>query len=98
MIPNSMKLNAMSVGIVVALYDIGNNIMLKKSNILSQVICPVCAAVIITPVPEALMWERCPSCKRHIWDANDVLMAEAVKEKNTVARNASARIKEDSFH
>jgi hypothetical protein len=95
---NWLNLNGIMRGIVVARYHAGNNIMQKKPNILSQVICPECEAVIITPVPEALIWERCPSCKQHIWDANDVLMAEAVRPKKTTVENASAITKQGGFH
>lgn len=38
--------------------------------------CPDCNAVIITSSPEALVWERCPSCRKHIWDMYDAIMAD----------------------
>ena len=38
--------------------------------------CPDCGAVVITDSPKALTWELCPACRRHIWDAYDVLMAD----------------------
>jgi len=42
-----------------------------------KVNCPECNAVIITELPQAIIWEHCPSCKNHIWDQYDILMAEA---------------------
>lgn len=41
-----------------------------------QVICPECRATVVTAHPEALVWERCPGCGRHIWDRYDALMAD----------------------
>ncbi len=41
-----------------------------------QVICPECRAAVVTTHPEALVWERCPACGRHIWDWYDTMMAE----------------------
>jgi Zn-finger nucleic acid-binding protein len=43
--------------------------------------CPDCGAVVITDSPKALTWELCPSCRRHIWDAYDVLMAEVYSSR-----------------
>ena len=43
-----------------------------------KLVCPECSAVIITPRPEALIWERCPGCKRHSWDEYDLMMVEKV--------------------
>jgi Zn-finger nucleic acid-binding protein len=44
-----------------------------------QVTCPECRAAVVTAHPEALVWERCPGCRRHIWDRYDALMAEEVR-------------------
>lgn len=44
-----------------------------------QVTCPECRAAVVTAHPEALVWERCPGCGRHIWDRYDALMAEEVR-------------------
>ena len=44
----------------------------------AQLTCPECSAVVITPQPEAIIWEHCPSCGMHVWDDNDLLMAERV--------------------
>lgn len=39
--------------------------------------CPDCGAAVVTSSPEAMVWERCPSCGYHSWDQYDVLMADA---------------------
>jgi hypothetical protein len=41
-----------------------------------KIICPECGAIILTLHPVAIVWERCPGCKRHVWDKYDVLMAD----------------------
>lgn len=41
-----------------------------------RIICPECNAGFLVDLPEALIWERCPSCRIHIWDLYDALMAE----------------------
>ncbi len=38
--------------------------------------CPDCGAVIITRSPHTTVWELCPSCRHHVWDIYDALMAE----------------------
>lgn len=38
--------------------------------------CPLCGAVAVTATPNTVIWDRCPGCKSHVWDENDVLMAE----------------------
>jgi hypothetical protein len=38
--------------------------------------CPDCGGAVVTDIPEALVWELCPSCMRHIWDSYDILMVE----------------------
>ena len=43
-----------------------------------RLICPNCGASVVTLVPEAVMWELCPGCLKHGWDAMDVQMAEPV--------------------
>ena len=40
--------------------------------------CPECNAIVITADPEAVIWERCPGCRMHVWERYDVLMAERV--------------------
>jgi hypothetical protein len=48
--------------------------------------CPDCSAVIITRSPLAAVWELCPSCRRHVWDSYDALMAEAfASEKASIS-------------
>jgi Zn-finger nucleic acid-binding protein len=51
-----------------------------------RLICPVCDAVIITSSPEALVWEQCPACRKHIWDVYDAMMADVsttINERTT---------------
>lgn len=55
-----------------------------------RLFCPECDAVIITSSPEALVWELCPSCRKHIWDMYDALMAEVATEKNVDSERMSA--------
>lgn len=43
-----------------------------------KIICPKCFATVVTSHPEAMMWELCPACRRHVWEAYDLLMAEIV--------------------
>jgi len=51
-----------------------------------RLICPVCDAVIITSSPEAMAWELCPGCRKHIWDGYDAMMADVyAPEKQGVA-------------
>ncbi len=51
------------------------NFMLKL-----KITCPECNGAIILSNPVAEIWERCPSCGLHVWDTEDMLMAEAVQE------------------
>jgi hypothetical protein len=46
-----------------------------------RLICPDCDAVIITSSPEALVWELCPSCRKHVWDMYDAMMADVAPPK-----------------
>ncbi len=43
-----------------------------------RIICPECGAVVITPNRLAAVLEVCPSCRRHVWDLYDALMADHV--------------------
>ncbi len=43
-----------------------------------RLICPECGAAVITADPEAVVWERCPGCNRHMWDIVDARMADRV--------------------
>jgi hypothetical protein len=49
--------------------------------------CPDCEAVVITDSPEVLTWELCPSCRRHVWDSYDVLMAEVYSSRPQDSRS-----------
>ena len=54
----------------------------NNRNVEAKLICPECSATIISMMPEALIWEKCPCCSKHIWDKYDLLMAETVLRKN----------------
>ncbi|OGW38655.1 MAG: hypothetical protein A2010_18385 [Nitrospirae bacterium GWD2_57_9] len=56
-----------------------------------KITCPECSAVIITSTPDAILWEACPGCGRHIWDIYDALMAEVFTPGPSVAANRNAR-------
>ncbi len=60
-----------------ATYD---NIMKNSVSHKFKITCPECEAEVIVASPEAVIWERCPACRIHMWDMNDVLMAEAVQD------------------
>jgi Zn-finger nucleic acid-binding protein len=44
-----------------------------------KVTCPECGVAVVTAHLEALVWEHCPGCGRHIWDRYDTMMAEEVR-------------------
>lgn len=55
-----------------------------------KIICPECSAEIITASPEAVIWEHCPSCQRHLWDFDDLMMADLITKKHcSVKRRVS---------
>lgn len=41
-----------------------------------RIICPECGTGFLVESPEALVWERCPACRIHVWDMYDALMAD----------------------
>jgi Zn-finger nucleic acid-binding protein len=41
-----------------------------------RIICPDCAAIVITETRLSALLEYCPKCKRHIWDMYDALLAD----------------------
>ncbi len=41
-----------------------------------RIICPECGHSTVAQYPRSMLWERCPACRRHIWDEYDALMAE----------------------
>ncbi len=56
--------------------------------------CPECGAALYARIPEAVIWERCPACRKHIWDIYDVRMADKSRithpahgERNSYAAN-----------
>lgn len=50
----------------------------KKAKAMKKfrIMCPECGAGFLVDFPEALVWERCPACRVHVWDMYDALMAE----------------------
>jgi Zn-finger nucleic acid-binding protein len=48
-----------------------------QTNIQYKFRCPKCSAVVVTVQPASMIWEQCPSCRAHTWDAYDLLMAES---------------------
>ncbi len=55
-----------------------------------RMICPDCGAAVITGLPEAVVWELCPACRRHMWDLFDARMAErVVHDFHPAERNGS---------
>ena len=62
-------------------YSLSNSCnVLVKGGLMTEfkISCPECSAVVITAHPEAIIWERCPACRRHVWETNDLLMAEVI--------------------
>jgi len=45
-------------------------------------ICPDCGSSVITNFPPGMLWERCPSCRKHVWDEHDTLMADELRIVN----------------
>ncbi len=43
-----------------------------------RIICPECGAAVITANRLAAVLEVCPSCRRHVWDLYDALLADLV--------------------
>lgn len=41
-----------------------------------RITCPECGTGYLVDSPEALVWERCPACRVHVWDLEDALMAD----------------------
>lgn len=52
--------------------------------------CPDCRAEIITQSPKALIWELCPGCRRHIWDIEDIMMADVYVTDRTGAEHGAS--------
>jgi len=57
-----------------------------------KIMCPVCGAVIISAMPESLIWEHCPSCKSHIWDKFDIMMADVHTQEHHVGRSCKIQM------
>lgn len=43
-----------------------------------KITCPECGAAVVTALLEAIVWELCPGCGRHIWDRYDTMMADVM--------------------
>jgi Zn-finger nucleic acid-binding protein len=46
-----------------------------------RIICPECSAAIVTNNREAMIWERCPQCRQHVWEADDLIMSEVIIDR-----------------
>ena len=57
-----------------------------------RLICPECDAVIMTSSPEAMVWEQCPGCRKHIWDMYDALMADVCTHSQSNARTGHTHV------
>ncbi len=57
-----------------------------------RIICPECGAVVITPNRLAAVLEVCPSCRHHVWDLYDALMADHVSPESgkVISRSVQA--------
>ena len=58
----------------------------KSAEIETKLTCPECFAIIVTPFPEAIIWERCPACRAHVWDSYDLMLAERVRNYEETGR------------
>jgi Zn-finger nucleic acid-binding protein len=43
-----------------------------------RITCPECGAEIVAVWPQTVIWELCPSCRHHVWDGYDAMMADVV--------------------
>ncbi len=55
-----------------------------------RIICPECSTGFLVDAPEALVWDRCPVCKVHVWDMYDALMADRMPENAAHSSGAQA--------
>ena len=58
-----------------------------------KIMCPKCFAMVITSHPEAMIWERCPACRRHVWETYDLMMAEVVIAGSVANGKAGATLR-----
>ncbi len=47
-----------------------------------RIICPECNAVVLTQHRLAAVLELCPSCRHHVWDLQDALLADQVSQES----------------
>jgi hypothetical protein len=67
----------------------------KERKLMKQykIICPECSAAIVTNNPEAMIWERCPQCRRHIWEADDLMMSELVIDRSSAHKKSGNMVR-----
>lgn len=58
-----------------------------------KITCPECGSEVVTACPQAVIWELCPSCRHHVWDGYDVMLAEVVNEKYVDSKRESAAMR-----
>lgn len=54
-----------------------------------RLICPECGAAVLTSHPEAVVWELCPACRKHMWDLYDARMADRVAHDSDIHERSS---------
>lgn len=56
----------------------------ERGNLMTElkIICPECSAVVVTSYPEVLLWEHCPECRHHVWENDDLQMAEVLPARS----------------
>ncbi len=64
--------------IALSVSEMQTDVVRKEAGLMSRfrIICPECAAEVITSLPEAMIWELCPRCRHHVWDVYDTIMAD----------------------
>lgn len=65
---------------------------MNKSMLKYKITCPECEAALIIASPEAAIWERCPSCRLHVWDMDDALMADVIPDEAPDIRARNVQI------
>lgn len=56
-----------------------------------RIICPKCTTSFLVDRPEALVWERCPACRIHVWDTYDALMADRISQNQPSGEEPAVR-------
>lgn len=47
-----------------------------------KITCPECGAEMVTIWPQTVIWELCPSCRHHVWDGYDAMMADVERSES----------------